>query len=420
MRLALLAPLAPALGLTSSSALAYWELTPQLGAGITWESNPRYESNNDKDAVSGTFALAGLNGSYKTPADQFTLSTSFQQTNYLDSNGRNNDSLNSDNWNVNLGAFHADRRGDIGLSAGYSESPIRNGDVDPNAPPQPDGGGTFADGTQKYGNLGTFLTYNLSPRNRVSLNYNVSESTYDIPGNRSFNDFYFDYTDDGASVGISHYLNEKNFFQLVLNGGTFKSEAQNGPAKNTTDSYGISVGYSYVPTETVTASFNIGTTRSSVDIRGLPFDPLTGAFCAQEATCSASDESRNFVGGITISKRSEETTLTFDASRALAPQSDGTQDIQDLFSLFVQRTLTRRLSVTAGTLFSNSSAVGDLGQQNDKYYTLDTSLSWQLTPTFTTYGKYTYASYDNDGTSSSDTNNILYFGVTYQGVGFRR
>ena len=423
-RLALLALLAPALGLTSGSAFAFWELVPQLGAGITWESNPRYLSDADRDDVSGTFALVGLNGSYKTPANQIALSTVFQQTNYLDSNGISNESLNSNNWSVNLGASHVDQRGNIGLSGGYGESPLRNGDVDPNAPPEPSGGGNFSDGTQKSGNLGTSLTYNLSPRNRAALSFSAGEVTYDVPGDGQFNQGYFDYTNENASVAMSHYLNEKNFFQLVLNGGTFKSEAQNGPARNTTDSYGINVGYTYIPTETVVASINVGTTRTSVDIRGLPFDPLDPPPnippCARDSTCSASDESRNFVGDISVSKRSEETNLALDVSRALTPQSNGTQDITDTFSLYAQRTLTRHLSTSAGALFSDSSAVGNLGRQNQKYSNLNFSLSWQLTATLSTYGKYSYVSEDQGGGSGQDTDNILYFGVSYQGVGLRR
>ncbi len=419
-RLALLALLAPALGLSSGSAFAFWELVPQLGAGITWESNARYLSDADRDDVSGTFAQVGLNGSYRTLANQVTLSTVFQQTNYLDSNGISNESLNNDNWSVNLGASHVDQRGSISLSGGYGESPIRTGDVDPNAPPQPSGGGNFSDGTQRSGNLGASLTYNLSPRNRAALSFSTGEVTYDVAGDTQFNRGYFDYTNDGASVAMSHYLNEKNFFQLVLNGGTFKSEAQNGPAKNTTDSFGINVGYSYTPTETVVASINVGTARTSVDIRGLDFDPLTGALCPEQAPCSASDESRNFVGDISVSKTSEGTTLTLDVSRALAPQSNGTQNITDTFSLYVQRTLTRHLSTSAGALFSNSSAVGDLGSQNVKYSNLNFSLSWQLTATLSTYGKYSYVAEDQGGGSGQDTDNILFFGVTYQGVGFRR
>jgi len=419
MRLTLFALLSTALGLTSGSAFAYWELVPQLGAGITWESNPRYLSDSERNDVSGTFTLVGLDGNYKIPANEVNLRTVFQQTNYLDSDGTGNESLNANNWSVDMGATHEAQRGNVGVSAGYAESPIRSGDVDPNAPPESGGGGSFAEGTVKTGSLGTSLTYNLSPRNVASLSGGVIDNTYDVSGDRPFNAGYFDYTNSQVSVAMSHYLNEKNFFQIALNGGTFTSTAQNGPAENTTDSFGINAAYSYAVTETLTGTVTAGVSRSSVDIRGLPFDPLTGAICPQEEPCSASDEARNFVGNVRISKRSEETIIDFDASRALTPQSNGTQDVQDSFSLYVLRTLTSRLSASAGTLFSNSSAVGGLGRQNQKYFTINTSLSYQLTPTLSTYGKYTYVSEDN-GTSGTDTNNLLFFGVTYRGVGFRR
>lgn len=418
-RHALLAFLAPVLALSSHSALASWSLTPQISAGLTWESNPRYVSDDYQQDVSGTFGQVGLDGSYKAPADQVTLSTSFQQSNYLDSNGRSNQDLNSDNWYTNLSAAHEAARGNIGLTAGYAESPIRSGDVDPNAPPQADEGGRYSNGTQKNSNLGSQLNYNLSPRNRVALNYNTGEVTYDVSGNRPLNDGYFDYTNNSAAISISHFVNEKNFFQIALNGGTFTSTAQNGPAKNTTDSYGINAAYSYTVTETVTATATAGVSRSSVDIRGLPVDPVTGVFCPLNALCVASDEARNFVGNFSINKRSESTTLDFSASRSLAPRSNGAQVVQDQFSLYWLRTLTARLSATAGALYSNSSAVADLGRQNQDYYNFNASLTWKLTPTLSTYGKYSYVSSDDGGATSRDTNNILFFGVAYRGVGMR-
>ena len=175
LRPALLAAISPVLALNSTSALALWSLVPQLGAGITWESNPAYSSDELKQERSGTFANLGLNGNYATDTDQLTLATSFQQTNYLDNEGRDNENLNSENWSATLGANHSAERGGIGLSAGYVESPIRSGDTDPNAPPDASNDGRFSDGTQKNVNLGMVLNYNLSPRNRVALNVNTGE-----------------------------------------------------------------------------------------------------------------------------------------------------------------------------------------------------------------------------------------------------
>ena len=120
-------------------------------------------------------------------------------------------------------------------------------------------------------------------------------------------------------------------------------------------------------------------------------------FCPANAPCSASDEARNFVGGINISKAAESTTFNFDASRALSPSSNGTQTIQDQFSVYILRTMTARLSGSAGAIFSSSSAVADLGRQDQDYYNVNASLSWKLTPTLSVYGKYSYISADDGG-----------------------
>jgi hypothetical protein len=59
---------------------------------------------------------------------------------------------------------------------------------------------------------------------------------------------------------------------------------------------------------------------------------------------------------------------------------------------------------------------------NRTYLTVDTSLNWRLTSTLSTYATYTYNSNEYDATTSNSkvTNNRLYVGFSYRGVGFRR
>ena len=48
--------------------------------------------------------------------------------------------------------------------------------------------------------------------------------------------------------------------------------------------------------------------------------------------------------------------------------------------------------------------------------------AWQLTSTLSVFGAYTYATNETDVTTGNvdETNNRLYFGVLYRGVGLRR
>jgi predicted porin len=220
---------------------------------------------------------------------------------------------------------------------------------------------------------------------------------------------------------MSHYLNAKNFVQVALSSGKFSARQPAGSFANSTRSFGIDAAYNLVLTPTLSATARAGVNRSSVDVSGLQFDPLTGALCFPGSLCTDSTEARNFTGTISLRQRSERTTLNFDVSRALAPRSNGTQVVQDDFRVYVSRTLTGRLSASAGAIYSTASEIGRVGRLDQTYGTVDTSLSYQLTPTLTTYGRYSYVSSRDGGSDApTDTNNRLFFGVSYRGVGFRR
>jgi len=435
--------LALALSLVSSPAVAYWELIPQAEAGITLEDNPRYLNDSNKSAaeefapgitdnVMGTFVNARLQGSYKTPANELRLTPQVRKTNYL----KSNKDLNSDAWRVDLLASHSDRRGGVGLSASYGESGVRNSEYEsatpdnPNAPPDANGGsGRFAgDETQTTKEARPFLNYTLSPRNSVELSFSTADISYDrnsdlnLPGNISNTSGYFDYTYEQTVLALNHYLNDKNFFQVSLNGGGFDSQQPGRPFRNSSDSFGINAAYNRAITPTLSANANFGVTRSSVELRGLQFDPLTGAFCPEDALCSASNDDRNLVGDIGLRKRSEVTTMNFNVSRSLAPSSNGTEVVRNQVRFYVNRTLTQRLSASFASIYIDETAVASAERVDRTYLTIDTTLKWRLTSTLSAYGTYSYFSneYDRIISNTQSTNNRLYLGFSYQGVGFRR
>jgi len=432
--------LATALGLTSNSALAYWEVIPQVDAGFTLEDNPRYIADSATstaaqelvDNAMGTFIDTGVNVSYQTPANDIRLSPRIRKTDYL----KRNKDLNDDTWFIDLFATHDDRRGSIGVAASYRETGVRNSEFEnatpenPNAPPTVSGGsGRYTgDDTQNSENVRPFLTYKLSPRNMVDVSFSYADVSYDTPASRADPDdlpvisSYFDYTNQQIVLGMNHYLNDKNYLQLSLNGGSFESEQPNVTYRNSTDSFGVNAAYVLAISPTLSANARVGVNRSSVDIVGLRIDPLTGAFCPEDALCSASDDDRNFVGDIGLRQRSELTTLNFNVSRSVAPSSNGTEVVQDQFRFYVDRTVTQRLSVSAASIYMKESAVAVDAIRDRTYLTIDTTLTWRLTPTLSTYGTYTYYSneYDARNANTQQTNNRLYVGFSYRGVGFRR
>ncbi len=430
-RLVWLAMLAPVLGLTSATAVAYWEVIPYVDAGVTLEDNPRYLNDSAiaaaeavdpgtaiGDDAMGIFIDTRLSASYKTPANEIRVAPQVRKTSYL----KSNEDLNADTWLVNLLATHQDQRGSVGISANYRETGLRSSEYD-NATPD-----FVGNDTQTTKDVRPFLNYTLSPRNTVELSFSASDVAYDqavnpnLPDNLPLTSSYFDYTYEQTVLAINHYLNDKNFLQVSLNGGGFDSQQPGLAFRNSTDSFGVNAAYNLAITPTLSANANFGVTRSSVELKGLRFDPLTGAFCPEDALCSASDDDRNFVGDIGLRKRSELTTLNFNVSRYQAPSSNGTEVVRDQFRFYVNRTVTQRLSVSAASYYTDESAVAGGDRLNRTYLTIEPTLTWRLTKTLSTYGKYTFTSNEYDQTigNTEVTNNRLYVGFSYSGVGFRR
>ncbi|MBL8201892.1 MAG: hypothetical protein JNK40_13070 [Chromatiales bacterium] len=438
----LAAPVGPAFG--------YWELTPQVDVGITTENNPRYISDEAEAAqnainpaatanVLGVFTDALVRGAYKTPTSEISLTPRIRNTNYL----KSNKDLNDDDLYVDLLGEHVGALGSIALSGRYQETGIRTSEFESATPSNPDdpgpvtgGSGRFSEDTQKTWNLRPSLTYQLSTRNLIGISGQFAETTYDegrevLLSSRD----YLDYTYSSVDVSLRHVLDARNYFALALNGGNFLADEAGRLFSNSSDSFGITGAYNRIFSDTLSGSITLGVTRSSIDVAGIigGFDPLTGALCLPSNPCSTSNEERNFVGSLDLRKRSELTILNFSVGSQIAPRSDGTEVIQEQVRLYVDRRLTTRLGVTLGGLYSRESAVGQifqpetaslgLARQDRDYFTVDTGLSWRLTETLSVYGTYSYVSDTTDliaGGNVHQTNNRLYLGVRYRGVGIRR
>lgn len=433
----------------AAPAVAYWQLTPQVEAGLTFENNPRYVSDEAEEAVLalnrdamdnvlGTYLDLRLQGLYQTPSTQVSLAPRIRQTNYL----KSNKDLNDDDWYLDFASSHNGELGGIALDARYQETGVRTSEFESAVPDDPDdpnsggdGSGRFSDDTRKTWDIAPSIDYQLSRRNALTISGEYTETTYDeeredIVGSRG----YLDYNYSSVDLSLRHVLNPKNYFALALNGGNFLAEEPGRLFKNSTDSFGITAAYNRAFSDTLTGTLTVGITRSSVDVTGIVggLDPLTGAPCLPANPCATSNEERNFVGSFDLRKRSELTTMNFSLSSQIAPRSDGTEVVQEQARFYIERVLSRRLSATLGLLYRMETAVGQvfkpetasfgLARQDRTYFTIEPRLSWRLTEVLSINGSYAYVSDVTDVTSGNvhQTNNRLYFGVLYRGVGLRR
>jgi hypothetical protein len=423
--------------LPGSPALAYWQVTPQAQVGITYESNPRYFTKAEEaqqlernpeaaDDALGVYLDAQLQGLLKTPSSQVTLTPRIRRTDYL----RSNEDLNDADSYLNFSSTHRGTLGSVGLDAGYQKTGVRSSEFESATPSEPDapppeigGSGQFSDTTQETWDIQPSLTFQLSPRNAISVSGGFSETKYDErTASSTVNGGQLDYRNSSVELNLRHFLNPKNSFIVALNGGNFLAEQDGNVFKNSTDSFGITTAYEHTFSERLTGTANIGVSRSSVEVSGL----AVGTFPIR-------NEERNFVGNVTLRRRAEQGYLNFSLGRRVAPGSSGSEVVQDTLRLAFDRNLTPTLTGSLATIVQQQSAVGRVFQpgsnisalvrQDRTYISADSSLSWRMTETLSLLGTYTYVFNKNDVASANnneETNNRLYLGVLYRGVGLRR
>ncbi len=407
------------LGLTlaASPADAYWELIPQIEVGATWEDNPRYFSDEQKSAqealspgstddVLGTYTDLRLEGHWETPASQITVTPRIRRSDYL----KANDDLNDDNKFLDVAAERTGTRGVYRLTGFYRDTAVRTSEfeeatpTDPDLPPDVSGGsGRFADRTQKTWSIAPSFGYQLSPRNLVNLAVSYADTTYDKVGSANpLARSYLDYDYTSVDLSLRHTLDAKNALSIGLNSSNFEAMLPGNPFRNASDSYGVTVVYDRVFSQRLSGNITAGTTRNSVQVSGIVggVDPVSYAPCFPFSPCVVHSEEENVVGSLGLRWRAELTTLNLDLSRNIAPRSDGTEVVQDQLRFFVNRTMTRRFSMTFATMGLKETAVGKFFQpgsanvqlirQDRTYVTFDLSLNWKLTPTLSAYSSYTH------------------------------
>lgn len=410
------------------------ELVPTVQVGATYETNPRFKADCSTtvpppgcgpDYVTGTFVDAELTGRWRTPDGQISLAPRIRDWNFL---GSNKD-LNNNDFYITGIASQKLQRLDADVTVTYSDTLIRQQLLesatpsDPNAPPPTIGTTvqTATEGaTEQRWVVRPALTYQLSSRNELGLQIDYSDLTFDERANFGF----FDFDATSASLSLTHNLDARNAFQVGINGSTFDADnfARADPIQrfaNTTDSYGFSAVYQHVLSQTLSATFQVGTARNTVVVDS----PLQGRFRTTDST---------LLGNIGLRKRSEKTTLNFDVGRSQVPRSDGRQITQDEFRFFVDRAITGRFNAQMGILGFLQSGIGDFDRFDQDFYTVDFTGSYRIERDWTVLATYSLQDASSQFTSVfnqqqnvtsgtiDQSNRRILITVTYRGLGYRR
>lgn len=423
--------------LAPATARAYLEVVPDIQAGAIHETNVFNRPDDEEDAT-GAFIDLRLPTTWRGTRDELRLVPRARFTEYTDSD----QGLNRDDYYLGADWSHTALRSEWGLGLRFEDTDVRSSEFvsatpeDPDAEPIPDDTGfgrfIFADDRRQLWSVDPFLEHQFTERNTVSVGASLSEVEYD-PENEE-NRRYFDYEVRSAQLGLSHIVDLQSALTLRLTASEFDAESPVGNNSNLTESRSLLVGYQRNITPTWTGTANVGVTRSTIRLSGSGFfsSEVPGENCAA-TECVTSDD--NFVGDLSLRKRSERTTFNFGISRAATPRSNGTEVLRTSYNFFVNRQLARRLSASLGAVYIEESNLGDvlfsLGtaqlSEEREYFTVDLTGRWQFARQWWLYGTYTYRSDEYDveldgvGIGGEDrVNNRFFVGIQYRGVGWRR
>jgi hypothetical protein len=427
-RTALMAAMALIASVAGRDAIAAWEITPQASAGIIYEDNARFQNNNEDDAT-GVLFDGRVDLTWLDERTDLTLTPRGRFGFYFDSK---DEDLEDDDLYLDFRSTRRTLKSEFGLNAGWSDIAIRTAELasavpdDPDAPisEEGDSGDTrFINDSRERWYVRPFLTYELSPRNRISARVDYADVSYDrtTSGRRPFDVLT-------GTLSGERVLNERNSVFLEIYGSQFNSDDALLGIDNTTDTYGASLIFSRAISETLTASVTLGGSTSDFEITRTPD---LGDQCLDLddqgnliiVPCKFEDDDSNFIGNVSLRKRGQRTVMNFDLGRSIAPSSNGLTVVRDTLRFYINRSMTQLWSTRFGVVAFQEETNGNLTNRDIDYVRADVSLIRRLSERWSVSARYQYTWRDEDqgvpGVDGTAAKNLVLLEIIYRGIGYR-
>ncbi len=433
-------------GLASEAHTASWNVKSEVGVGARYESNPRMQRQDKRDAL-GTVVNAGVDIVAATAQTTFILNPRVRLNFYpdkIDSDLENNDQY------IDFSIQHQTAKSVYSLTANYSDVGIRTselgGEDDTGQPPPGDDSGSlaFIDQTKEYWSISPFWSYQLSPRNQIQTFATYSDITFKTEGQGVSN--LFDYKTTSAGLTLQHMLDEGNTVSVELTGSKFTSETPATRLENNTDSLGANLIYTHVFSPNLDVTAKVGAQNSKFDVSGFfpdletgnpftdqnPFFPTPAFMCTDPpdqnflpfnfVPCTRSDSDTNMLFELSARKRSQRTDVDISLSQSISPNSNGSTVVRDSLWLFLRHRLSDRFTGIIGVNAYRQTDVGELTDRRRNFARASVSLRWRWSRHWLLSGRYAFI-IDNQkeniffrGINGSAENNLVYIGIEYRGL----
>ncbi len=435
-------------GYAPESHPAAWDVKPTLGVGARYESNPRMQRRNERDAL-GTVVNAALDITAATGRTTVILKPKVRLNFYPD---KADSDLENDDRYLDLLVEHETAQSVYGLAASYSDVSIRTSELadtgGPGAPPPGNDSGAllFVDQTRELWSVTPSWRYQLSARNVVLASASYSEVTFSKETEVTN---LFDYKSSDAVLSLQHMLSEADSVSIELTAAGFKSETPSSGLVNETTSYGANASFTHAFSDTLDVTAQVGSEKSTFDVTGFfpdeatgnpltdlnPFFPTPKFMCTDPpdqaflpfnfVPCTRSDSDTNLLYGISLNKSTERANMNISLDRSIYPNSRGSTVVQDTLRFFWRQNFSARWS---GTLSLNAYQQTDVGELTDRerdFFRADLTLQWQWTKRWYFRGRYAFVR-DNQKdniraifSNGSADNQLVYVGIEYRGLGLK-
>ena len=214
------------------------------------------------------------------------------------------------------------------------------------------------------------ISYRLSQRSDVGLDYTYGDTRYDSQGQ-------VDYDSHSLTFSYNRYFNDQlDVFTIQPYYVARDSDISQ------TDNYGLSLGWAHAFSETWRMTCFLGARYTKIDYAYSPW------YRGKEST-------RGGVADIRVTKTGEITTGTLGYSRDLHYSSYGEPIETDKIYLRANRMLTRRLGVSFSGSFYFTQSEGEYLVEDSRHLELSPSLNYRLTRQHTLRVAYSYSQHDD-------------------------
>lgn len=407
--------------LCGEAAGAGWEIDPSITFGADYQSNPRYRIESDNEESATGFAFdARIPMLVRTERTNASMAPRMRRHFYRK---EINADLEDEDYYIPMSIGHSTMLQNFGANLGWSSLSLRTSELNDAGSGNPR---SLLQEQQKNLYFSPYWSYQFTPKNSFRLNGGYSEFGYSPPSISRF-----DFTSENLSASFVRSINYRNSFTFQANLSKFDSSQPVQNISNDSTSNGLSFIFSNSLSETLSFTANLGwaRTQSTVTTQVPPIDfPLIGPVCLPNFSPAPCDpiitkaDSTNFVGDLSLLKRSELLDYGVSIGQTITPNSNGSEVIRRTLRGNVNRRFSRNFSFGLNFLIFEQKDVGDLTRRERVYTTSSAILRWAVSPQWTVTSRYRYVLSDNQNNlivrNGTAQNHGLFLGLHYNSPGW--